>query len=73
MGLLEGYSGDTTTTAADWKACATKCSTTSSCKAWQFFNSECMLVESYQRTKAVEGKGSLLIQKQMNFSVRNIC
>ena len=57
MGNLEGYSGETSTSTVDWRACATKCSTSSSCKAWQFVNSNCMMVESYQRTKAVDGKG----------------
>ena len=58
MGNLEDYTGDTTTTAADWKACAAKCSATSSCKAWQFSDPDCMMVESYKRTKtaAVAGK-----------------
>ena len=56
MGNLEGYTGETSTTTIDWRACATKCSTSSSCKAWQFVNSNCMMVESYQRTKAVDGK-----------------
>jgi len=55
MGNLEGYSGETCSSTVDWRACATKCSTSSSCKAWQFVNSNCVMVESYQRTKAVDG------------------
>ena len=61
MGNLEGYSGETSTSTVDWRACATKCSTSSSCKAWQFVNSNCVMVESYQRTKAADGMGSLLV------------
>ena len=57
MGNLEGYSGETSTSTVDWRACATKCLTSSSCKAWQFVNSNCVMVESYQRTKAVDGEG----------------
>ena len=69
MGGLEGYSGETwaSGTTVDWRACATECSKSSTCKGWQFYNSNCMMVPGYQRTKALDGKGNLLVTKQMIF------